>query len=458
MAPEQVLHVDAARLGALREVGRGSHGRILAAPAVRINRRWPALYMEYDLHQRAAIDINALESIVGLLANAGEDEERWLCERAAWPAAVVDHGGLVTGFLTRQPPERFVTAADVIAGRAPGVDQPACLAALHDAGELLAKLHSWGVQVGPLQPYQLLIGRSGQPRCFLLGCDAFRLGATAATIDADRAALDGLGHQLISAAAAEPAALALPPGSPGMPPPPSGSPGMPPLPSGSAGMPPPVSEPAPAGRSLRWIAVAAAALVAVLAIAVTAYVVVRRPRGTNPAAPAAAAPSNSTVPPTGSPSSAGPAPASPEPRAAPSRVGLVDVAAVTADPRALDVAAMFDTYFSAINARDYDRAISVYDPGGSINPNDPVQRQHFVQGVSTTTEADVHLLSVGAGDGGQTLVPARVTFQSNQQAGYGPKGRESETCTRWDVTYALRLAAEHQYRIVRATAASNRPC
>jgi hypothetical protein len=52
----------------------------------------------------------------------------------------------------------------------------------------------------------------------------------------------------------------------------------------------------------------------------------------------------------------------------------------------------------------------------------------------------------------------RITFVSHQQAGYGPKGRPNETCTRWDVTYLLSSPAAGQYKIVKATKATSRPC
>jgi hypothetical protein len=115
---------------------------------------------------------------------------------------------------------------------------------------------------------------------------------------------------------------------------------------------------------------------------------------------------------------------------------------------------MFDTYFSAINAHDFARALQFYDPAGKINPNVPKQRQTFADGVRTTADSEVTLLSI-AGTG---PVQARVRFVSRQQPGYGPKARPNETCTRWDVTYRLTSPAEHQYRIFDAASAANQPC
>ncbi|BCB91512.1 hypothetical protein Psuf_088250 [Phytohabitans suffuscus] len=141
----------------------------------------------------------------------------------------------------------------------------------------------------------------------------------------------------------------------------------------------------------------------------------------------------------------------------PAAVGLVDTSAVAADPLAPAVAGMFDRYFTAINARDYDLAVTHYDPAGVIDPGDPQERQAFAAGVSTTTDSQIRLLSIAPGGDGGTVL-ARIAFRSQQDPGYGPKGRERETCTRWDVTYALSTAADGRYLILRATVAASQPC
>jgi len=62
------------------------------------------------------------------------------------------------------------------------------------------------------------------------------------------------------------------------------------------------------------------------------------------------------------------------------------------DPRAADVAAMFDSHFSAVNAKDYAKAIAAYDPAGVINPNDANALTKFQEGVSTTRDRDILLV------------------------------------------------------------------
>jgi hypothetical protein len=245
-------------------------------------------------------------------------------------------------------------------------------------------------------------------------------------------------------------------------------------------VPVPVAAPPVARRPRRIAAISMTAVVAAMVIAsgVAAFLATRDP---STAADTAAA-GNSRAAPTGTAASpdtsadgatttggatenGGTDPTGPAsgtgtglPTAGPNRVGVVDTGAVAADPRAADIAAMFDQHFSGINSRDYPRAIAVYDPAGVIRPDDPGHRQRFVDGVSTTTDSDVRLLAVGPGAGAPVAATARLTFQSQQAPGYGPKDREGETCTRWDITYALTSPAERQYRILRATTATSDPC
>jgi hypothetical protein len=131
-------------------------------------------------------------------------------------------------------------------------------------------------------------------------------------------------------------------------------------------------------------------------------------------------------------------------------VGIVDYSAVAADPRAADVARMFDTYFSNINSHNYDAALAVYDPAGAVNPGDPAQRSAFTHDVSTSQDSGIRLESLGPGTAPVALV-ARVTFRSAQAPGYGPASNPDETCTIWTITYSLTQPAPNGYRILRGT-------
>ena len=151
-------------------------------------------------------------------------------------------------------------------------------------------------------------------------------------------------------------------------------------------------------------------------------------------------------------------PPPPEPPAAeplPAQVGLVTVVPGLADARAMEVAAMFDAHFGAINAGDYGAAAAYFDPDGVVDPGDPDQVATFAEDVSTTNDSD--LVLHGLTDGPQPgRVLAHLTFRSQQAPGMGPRDRPAETCTRWDIVYELSTTAG--YRIVRGSQAQSTPC
>lgn len=126
------------------------------------------------------------------------------------------------------------------------------------------------------------------------------------------------------------------------------------------------------------------------------------------------------------------APPSPTPETA-GRLGLVTFTAVAGDQRAGEVATMFDEFFSAINAGDYDRALKYYDPAGQIDTTDPAERADFAEGVATSTDSDIVLKSLGE-DPSTGNVVATVSFTSVQAPEKAPNG---QTCAHWTVAYTL---------------------
>ncbi len=508
MASPNVFTIDAAQLAGLQEMAAGAQGRIFAAPTVRLDDRWPALYKEFHPHLLSTLNAGALEQLVGLPGQLGLELERWLSEFAAWPAAIVTRGGAVSGFLMRQAPPGMLPAAEFLGGRSVVTDEVALRQSLAAAENVLTSLHGWGVTLGPIDPRHLLLGR--QPGCFLIGCDGFQVhGASVLppvggphSPESDRMHFARLSGDLLALAPALPPISGIPasPVSPDAPmaynlapeyspavvsgpptsspptsappisgPPISGSPAYleypppqyppPQYPAQYPAPYPPPGPPHPPRRMRGWI-IALAALVILVPAAAVAGVALLRSHHTPVAAPSpTAAPTSSASAsdssPTAGPTTPGPTPTTAKPTENPTKVGIVDIGPVAGDSRASDVGRMFDTYFSAINARDFDTAVQVYDPSGSINPNDPNQRQTFANGVSTTTDSAASVQSIGP-DG--STVPVRITFVSHQQSGYGPKGRTSETCTHWDVTYLLSSPSAGQYKIVKATKATNRPC
>lgn len=126
-------------------------------------------------------------------------------------------------------------------------------------------------------------------------------------------------------------------------------------------------------------------------------------------------------------------------------VGIVTVDPSVVDYRASEVAAMFDTYFSGINNKDYDAV------GTVLERNDAQAMAGLEDGTRSTQDSEVTLLTLD--DAGDGLLTAEVVFQSNQDPGAGPADREQETCTRWDIVYTLSTP----YRI-RSNTALSEPC
>ena len=156
------------------------------------------------------------------------------------------------------------------------------------------------------------------------------------------------------------------------------------------------------------------------------------------------------------PTPADPTPADPTPPAA--AAGPVAMAAAAAaDPAGEPVQTMLDTYFTGINNHDVAAALSVYDPSGVVDPTDPGQVEQFARGISTTTNSDITLLAVWPDTSGAAAERAEVTFVSTQQPGYGPEGSPDQTCTGWDVTYLLTLAADGRY-LIKGSSARHQAC
>jgi hypothetical protein len=135
--------------------------------------------------------------------------------------------------------------------------------------------------------------------------------------------------------------------------------------------------------------------------------------------------------------------------------GLVDTAPSVRDDRAAAVAAMFDTYFAAINAKDFETVASVLDPAGAVDTGNATQMTALAQGLSTVTDSNVVLRAV---TGPSAFPQATVTFRSHQGAGHGPPGRTAETCTDWSILYTLSYQESAGYRIFRSDDASHTSC
>ncbi|MBO1419081.1 lipopolysaccharide kinase InaA family protein, partial [Streptomyces sp. FH025] len=197
--------VEYASLALGRRLGQGGQGAVHQVLNRRINEaedNWEVVYKEYGATVLPGLDGGALAAMVDLLDELNDAERRWLCEKTAWPAAVVRLQGLTSGFLMRAAPDRFhfryrslsdptATTARLanleyllnddayVALVGLTVSERDRLLLLADLAATLSRLHRIGIAVGDLSPKNLLFTTAGRPECFLIDCDAMRLrGAT----------------------------------------------------------------------------------------------------------------------------------------------------------------------------------------------------------------------------------------------------------------------------------------
>ena len=146
------------------------------------------------------------------------------------------------------------------------------------------------------------------------------------------------------------------------------------------------------------------------------------------------------------------------PTPTPTAAGIIQIdQSVAADPRAVQVATMFNTYFQGIDTQNYSQAVNEYDPSGVVNPNDSTQVSDFERAVSTSDDSQIDLLALTPSGTGPAAT-AQLTFQSTQAAGYGPAGDTDETCTDWNLTYTLSQSSSGSYLILGTQSASDSAC
>lgn len=194
--------VDHGTLVLDRRLGQGGQGVVHRVANRKINEvdgdGWDVAYKEYDPALLPGLDAGALAAMVDLLGTLSGSEGRWLCEKTAWPAAVVRREGRTSGFLMRAAPDRFrfdflslsstATATRRLAnlefllnddayavGIGLTVSERDRLLLLADLAATLGRLHRIGIAVGDLSPKNLLFSTADHPECFLIDCDAMRL-------------------------------------------------------------------------------------------------------------------------------------------------------------------------------------------------------------------------------------------------------------------------------------------
>ncbi|MEY9862791.1 putative membrane protein YgcG [Catenulispora sp. GAS73] len=188
-------------------LGRGGQGTVYPVANRKINEAvnggWEVVYKEYNAATLALLDADALRGMVDLLGDLDADDARWLCDKTAWPVAVVEQAGQVRGFLMRAVPDRFrfsmrslagTTSSKTvltnlefllndeayIAGIGLAVSPRDRLDLLADLAATLDRLHRMGIAVGDMSPRNLLFRAGKDAGFFLIDCDAMRLHGVSA--------------------------------------------------------------------------------------------------------------------------------------------------------------------------------------------------------------------------------------------------------------------------------------
>lgn len=185
---------DTLRLG--DRLGSGGQGTVHQVLNRQINDRWPVAYKEYNATARETMDIDALRAMVELIPVLPGSTAEWLCTVAAWPAALVEREGQISGFLMRAVPDEyyfdyrgfdggvtrklataeFLLNNDSYAGSIGlYVNERERLRLLADLAMKLSRLHALGIAVGDMSPKNLLFTAGSEPSCFLIDCDTMRI-------------------------------------------------------------------------------------------------------------------------------------------------------------------------------------------------------------------------------------------------------------------------------------------
>jgi hypothetical protein len=175
-------------LGAREELGTGGQGRVYTIANNVLNRPYPLVYKEYNAESLDRLEVGALEAMVGAPLEAD------LVGRLAWPLALVESRGSVTGFLMCRIPrhfylrvrlrqdrfvpgevQHFLTDDTILTKRRLAINDKWRLAFLRDTAETIARLHRLDIAVGDLSPKNLLISVTERPSCYFIDCDAMRV-------------------------------------------------------------------------------------------------------------------------------------------------------------------------------------------------------------------------------------------------------------------------------------------
>src|SRR5579875_2185258 len=120
---------------------------------------------------------------------------------------------------------------------------------------------------------------------------------------------------------------------------------------------------------------------------------------------------------------------SPSPTSSPGQGQVAEAASVAGNPQTPRIGALLDSYFSAINTRNYPAYYALLSP----QERQLTSQSQFSKGFATTKDRKETLQALSAGPGGTTV--ASVTFTSHQNPANSVDGHQS--CTHWHISLYL---------------------
>jgi hypothetical protein len=124
-----------------------------------------------------------------------------------------------------------------------------------------------------------------------------------------------------------------------------------------------------------------------------------------------------------------PAPSSSQPIPAASTGPVQTAPTVAGNPQAAPIVSLLDSYFTAINGRDYQSYLSLL----TAPERQGLTAARFASGFASTTDTGEMLTGISPADGATV---ATVTFTSHQNPADSVNGHQ--TCTRWRISLFLR--------------------
>lgn len=182
-----MARIELAELGARKEIGDGGQGKVYSVPYQLDGS--PVVYKEYRRDVLERVDVRVLERLV-------DTRLEQLRGCAAWPLALVEDQGRVTGFLMPEAPpdyrvqlrllqgrmearlaevQHLLNDDQMLSSRATPIHDRWRLEFLRDTARTLTALHAAGIVVGDLSPRNLLFSFTTTPACYFIDCDAMQI-------------------------------------------------------------------------------------------------------------------------------------------------------------------------------------------------------------------------------------------------------------------------------------------